>query len=216
MRAPWSTVPVLFATGCGLLAPNDRTAPMPAFWSWFTAHQASFRDPGHLDPAEYDALTAQVRTIEPDLIAELGQTPIGGSLLVISADGLQSAFPAVKATVAAAPRIPDWQVVAFRQPDAAPDWQLQLSGLTVSCADVRVQWRGTAAHADVDVWMPLPPETPTDTLGQFGFLALDQAIGEYATETQIGELRWHPTPAPVGAKTLQELRAFLGTVPASP
>jgi hypothetical protein len=189
------------------------------FWTWFVAHESEYRKLGSLADSSYDVLTSQLGAVHSDLVPELAENPDGTHTLVISANGLRTAFAAVRAVVAAAPTMGAWRAVAFRQPDPTPDWQLNFGDLSVKNQDVRVLWEvrpeDPGETIDISTWLPVPGDTPAEALATIGFVVLDHAIGEEATETRIGGMEWRAGPAPMAAKSLEQLRLQL-SVPATP
>lgn len=90
------------------------------FWDWFSTHEAEYRgldDAGACPQTRLEAFEAVLHTVDPGLGFEVGTAGDGLHELVISADGDPDAFDSVRRVVAAAPSIPGWRVLAFRQAD---------------------------------------------------------------------------------------------------
>jgi hypothetical protein len=60
-----------------------------------------------------DELAAQLHRIDPQLTFET-RVATSEHELIVSADGIWSAFPTVERLVAGAPPIPGWKITAFR------------------------------------------------------------------------------------------------------
>jgi hypothetical protein len=178
------------------------------FWQWFEANAARL---AALDP---DAVVAEVGAAlqkeHPGVIAELAIDK-DARTLVLSADGDKKVFPQVKRLFAARPTIAGWDVIAFRPP-ANPDEpmaELAANGISLDPAAVRFVVLSTGDTIDIAVF--IPGYVATDqTFMMLGFLALDHTIGEYAMETRIGGISWHPlTDAPATAQPLLALQALV-------
>src|SRR5689334_11672311 len=95
---------------------SSTTAAAAEFWRWFQAN-AERLAPGAQQPDELmDELGAALERVEEGLTFELEADRQGHNELVISADGRRELFSTVVALVGAAPAIPGWTVVPFRQP----------------------------------------------------------------------------------------------------
>jgi len=87
------------------------------FWSWFLASEQRYRD---LEVPEKEQLLNELQThlqaFDPNLWFEVGGGTDGPRELVITAGGKLSAFPALRELCRAAPLVPGWSVVSFKQP----------------------------------------------------------------------------------------------------
>ncbi len=63
-----------------------------------------------------DELQGQIHYVHPELWFEVGGHPRGPRELVVTAEGKVEIFPWVQDLVRAAPRIPGWEIIAFKQP----------------------------------------------------------------------------------------------------
>ncbi len=87
------------------------------FWSWFVANQHRYLDIEVPEKEELlDALCEQLHAYCEDLWFEIGGEPAGARELVLTAEGCLELFPALLELARAAPEIPGWQIVAFKQP----------------------------------------------------------------------------------------------------
>jgi hypothetical protein len=222
---------LLFAASLVVTACNrpsaDRTAPPAeaatttaktddadgAFWAWFAGRAAVLRTMP-LDAARQE-IGERLAVAAPRLQAELADDEI--RTLVITADGARGAFPTVERIVARAPSVPGWRVVAFRQPSPIAGETIEIDEVAVPLDDIR--FVATPAGPVLELAMYVPGYAPgNDTVGLIGFIALDHALGEYAVETRIGGIEWHPaTAAPATARPLAELAAVVAsTFPDAP
>ncbi len=206
----------VFLLACSTPPPANDTPPPPtedpqkvaisSFWSWFTAHEAEYRDLSAV-AERLDVIGAEIRRIDPGLLAEFTLDPDGTRVLVLTADGIQRLFPIVEATVAAAPPIPGWRIQALRPAWATPDTNLQWKEQTLSFGDFYAAW-DAATPANVQIYVPLPAETTEKDAATLGFVALDAVLGEKMTET-LGELHFAGGIPPADAKNLFLLAAHL-------
>ncbi|MGY4495450.1 hypothetical protein [Pseudomonas sp. TE3610] len=155
------------------------------FWNWFVANQSAlYRFTSPTDPV-LDQLGSQLKQVNEDLTFELGPVqPEGRREFIISADGLKAAFPAVEALYAAAPKLDLWQVVKYR-PRRSPVNTLTLGEHTFDPATVRCLLAKDGAK--IGIVLMYDDYKQNDALfTQASYLLLDDALGEYAVETQVG------------------------------
>jgi hypothetical protein len=89
------------------------------FWDWFEQNNASYFFLNQLDnEAEREKLLEeflkQLHLYCPKLFFEIGGMPDETQDLIITADGNVAYFPDVEALVAEAPRMENWNVIAFK------------------------------------------------------------------------------------------------------
>jgi hypothetical protein len=92
-----------------------------AFWKWFSENNTKFlflSDVGDEEKeAMMDDLLAQLHKYSKNLFFEIGADPKEQQMeLIITAEGVEEHFPKVEELVDAAPAIPRWRIVKFRQP----------------------------------------------------------------------------------------------------
>jgi hypothetical protein len=189
-----------------------RTSREARFWEWFARNSDRLLSFEADREAVFDDLQRALAKVQPDLVFEFGPLSDGRRTFVVSADGIRQNFPAVVDLVAAAPELPAWHVLAFRQPmDSIP---------RVELAD------GTGLRAE-DVWFLDEPQgelvglhlfvrdlTPQNAsaVQRVLYLLLDAALGEYDVETRVGFIDPRPLPddpAELGLKRLDTLRSVV-------
>jgi len=113
-------------------------------------------------------------------------------------------------TVSAAPPVPGWKVVAFRQP--IPDFQINLGSSQVSAETVKwLEMGERPGNLDIALYVPHPDPKATREMQQVGFLALDHTLGEFDTMTKIGGIDFqHDSLAVPEAQPLSTLPFRLG------
>jgi hypothetical protein len=189
------------------------------FWQWFQSDAAQLgllslgREQTEESQQAAEAVKIAVQRVHPGLV--WGLVPVGDDLspgrFEVSAGGIRELIPEVEALVAAAPKMPLWVVVGFRQPSTdfclrlSPDDE-GISGTNVTCLTTPQP----SGLIDLDVYLPLPPDTQPESLSQIGFIVLDHTLGEYVVMTRIGEIEFHSSIiAPPNAVPIQELAAKL-------
>lgn len=174
---------VLFLLWFGGTALHAETSVERSFWNWFAGNtKALARIKTGNEPITVE-LTRRLQQVHPDLVWELSTQ---GREFIVSADGLRSAFPAVKSLVKAAPRLKGWKIVAFRPRRKAA--QVTFGGVTLGPNEVF--FRVTKGRR-LEILHP-SKVNPGNDVTAVVFLLLDQVLGEYDVETQIGDLEIQP------------------------
>lgn len=165
-------------------ASTDPAARNKAFWMWFESHASDVATITTASEPIADQLHAELSKVRNEITFELGlkETP---RELIVSADGIKAAFPAVESLVAAAPPLPGWKVIAFRQ--RRPGLAIQTGGVNLTPKDVKfISSSPSAGKVAVKIFVPgRTPANATD-VDRAVLLLLDAAIGEYDVETRIG------------------------------
>jgi hypothetical protein len=156
------------------------------FWKWFVEHDAELMGFETDRERVFDQLAAQLQRVDPDLTFEFGPKRERREF-VISAGGIRRAFPSVSALVAAAPSLNRWQVTGFR-PRRNPSNVVELAGKRVHPKDVQFSLLDDGKMAGVYLFIPGYKEDDT-TLKQIGYLLLDDALGEYDVESNLGLIK---------------------------
>ena len=187
------------------------------FWIWFEENQATYFALNSSDAITtqrlFDDLHARLQKIDPDLVFEFGPEIGGKRDFVISAGGIRSAFPAVIALAGAAPKLPQWTIIAFR-PRRHPINDIEFKGLKISPDEVFVQVARDDDRVALRVFMQGYSSVERERYGSVGYLLLDEALGEYDVETKVGGIDWQPLGAapPPHSMKLSELPAFFDSL----
>lgn len=162
------------------------STPEQAFWKWFVDHEEEVMNFEADQEKVFARLAAQLRKIDPNLTFEFG--PRGETReLVISADGIRTAFPSVSALVAAAPKLPRWHLTAFR-PRRPVGGSIEISGKRIHCQDIQFALMSDGKNAGIQLFIPGYAEGDS-VFKQIGYLFLDEALGEYDVETKLGPIQ---------------------------
>jgi len=123
---------------------------------------------------------------------------------VISAGGIRAAFPAVYALYDNAPVLPRWTWVKFR-PRRLPIHDVDFGGKKVRAEDVRYLLAKDGEKVGIVLFFDGYNEPQKATYGQIGYLFLDEALGEYAVETQVGFIEFHSREPAISANRTRSM-----------
>lgn len=154
------------------------------FWNWFINHEDALFHFENDQDRVFGELTTELQKVNPDLVFEFSSIENGRRDFTISAGGIKSAFPAVEALYAAAPKLPRWKFFKFRQRHEPTN--LSYNGLTVSVDKVKFDLTPDGEKAHITLFLPGYSKAQQETYLGIAFLLLDQALGEYDVETRIG------------------------------
>jgi hypothetical protein len=112
---------------------------------------------------------------------------------VVSAGGMQRAFPAVSSLVNSAPPLNRWQVTAFRQRRPISNI-VQFRDKRVDPKSVEFVLLDNGKIAGIYLFIRGFREDDVD-LKQIGYLLLDEALGEYDVEARLGLIKMLPPDA---------------------
>lgn len=143
--------------------------------------------------------------MRPGLTFEFSSKKDGKREFIVSADGVREIIPAVERLVAAAPVMPKWTVIKFRQRSWEP--------FDIGYGNVNVRWHAVTAllkpnSRRVDVTLLVPGYTAAEhkVYLSIAFLLLDGALGEYDVMTRVGHVDVRaPTAADTEAVTFLKL-----------
>lgn len=160
-------------------------SPESEFWAWFKSEEPKLFAWESDQERVFDSVGAAMHRVNPDLTFEFGPVEAGKREFVISAGGIQSAFPAVESLYRAAPSLPRWTWIKFR-PRRSMSFDVSMEGKTVKPDDVRFTMVKDGEKVGITLYFRDFSESERMTFAQIGYLFLDQALGEYAVETQVG------------------------------
>jgi hypothetical protein len=181
--------------------PKDDVA---AFWRWFEANTGKIRK--GVERQDHDLIIRKLgdrlSKVHPTVVHEIGKPDDDTVELIISADGLREALPAVLALARAAPKLPGFLITAFR-----PRWPtqgLQVLDRKITGDDVR--YRSEIDGEKLDLVVFINGDFTERERQMIGFLMLDQALGEYDVMTGVGAVGFESI-APPDARPLADLAA---------
>jgi hypothetical protein len=160
------------------------------FWKWFGKNEQRLFEFEVDRETVFDDLTRMMKEVNPDLTFEFGPVQDGRREFVISAGGIKSAFPAVESLYDKAPALPRWVWVKYR-PRRLPLNDLQFGGKEIKVDEVNYLLAKDGDKVGVVLFFDGCNAANQKTFAQFGYLFLDEALGEYAVETQVGFIEFH-------------------------
>ena len=178
------------------------------FWKWFAANEARLFSFEKNQEAIFDELGKQMSRVNSDLTFEFGPVTDGKREFVISAGGIKKSFPAVEALYSKAPSLSRWAWVKFR-PRRLPLNDLEYGGKKVRTDDVRYLLAKDGDKVGIVLFFDGYSENEKNIYGQIGYLFLDEALGEYAVETEVGfiEFQSHESKYFSNSSPLRDLPA---------
>ena len=175
------------------------------FWEWFAGEEELlFNFERDRDRAS-GLLEAALGRVWSGLTFEFGPVSNGVRDFVISAGGIEAAFPAVEALAAAAPALPRWNVVKFR-PRHDPIVQRSFGGKTVDPGDVQFSVLSDGQELGLYLYIDGYSEEERAVWDQIGYLLLDEALGEFDAGTKVGLIEFFPSDVQHEGKRFPLLR----------
>lgn len=171
-------------------APPLSVQQAESFWKDFSAQlpQLEALAPQEFVERAYEVLAPYA----PDLSIELeGKPKEAGTRLVVTAHGSLDQFENVQTLVRHAPRLPHYEVHAFRSRSRGSDFAMHMNDFELSCSDVLV------AHYDaggvVGLELAFEKIIPTDMLEHahhMAFIMLDHVLGEWDFAVRVGPVEF--------------------------
>ena len=158
-----------------------------------------------------EALRSELSKVSEGLTFEISSKTSYGRDFVISADGIPERFSTVIRLVGAAPVLPKWRIIAFRQPKGT-HFKIEFEGQKLSMDDLWFTATPNAYLLDLMFYIKGLARRNKELMMGATFIALDTALGEFDVETKIGKIDWKPAPRnplKAGLKTFHELPAFV-------
>ncbi len=163
------------------------------FWSWFLKNNKKFL---HLneneDIVQKDKLQTDLLSNLNDyckgLFFEIGGLPNGRAALIITAEGNLDLFKNVKELVDCAPKIDNWEIIAFKQPMGS-DFKINYEGLEL---DPNTIWflplKNSKEPDSIGLKIGFPEYSENDEKKYLGaiFLIIDTLLGEESNAQNIG------------------------------
>jgi hypothetical protein len=161
------------------------------FWKWFEAHEHEIFHFERKQEKVFNKLASRLLRVHPDLVFEFSSVTEGRREFTVSAAGIQSAFSEVTALVQAAPSMPRWQIIAFRQRQDVPEIRCGDKALNRDAVFFDYIPAGDKIH--LLLFIPGLAQSSADGvtgLKTIGYLLLDSAVGEYDVETKIDGIQF--------------------------
>ncbi|WP_186763763.1 hypothetical protein [Planomicrobium sp. CPCC 101079] len=180
-----------------------------AFWQWFEANgQLYYELPEDKTEKLLYQLDKKIRKVNQDLAWEFSMDLIDGKReFTVSADGIVEAFGDVESLVKAAPELPDFEIIPFRQA-REDEFSAECNGIRLTMDDIFYSYEVGEETKLVHLCLyikGLTPENAEDYIS-LAFVLLDTAIGEYNVGMHVGEIDFERYKYNRGAKPLDTLK----------
>lgn len=184
--------------------PGKKKASPQEFWDWFVSNNARLKTMDLNDLI--NEIFVKGSEVDPGLrFGLMPGTEDKNWMLEVCAGGVKATIPAVETLVAAAPVVPGWEIVAFRQPRDLPEIRMGEHSVDLNLTRFVETGRGSGLM-DLTLYLPLPADAPEDILGELGFIALDHTLGEVAVMTKLRYVEFaNILVAPPQTRLLSEL-----------
>lgn len=160
------------------------------FWDWFKNNSEHYFNFEQNQTVLFRNLKNALAQVNLNLVFEF--SPIledGKREFILSADGMKSIFPIVKALVNEAPQLNKWHIIAFRQPKEGYT-QIEYDDLIINYDDVYFQYAKDSGQ--VAVKLSIRGYEETEKWGAAIFVLLDNLLGEYHTEMSLSYIEMNP------------------------
>jgi hypothetical protein len=157
-----------------------------------------------------EALGSELSKVSEGLTFQIGKESRWHEF-VVSADGMPARFSTVIRLVGAAPALPGWRIVAFRQPKGT-HFTIEFGGQKLSPAELWFAATPNAYLLDLTFYVKGLARRNRELIMGALLIALDTSLGEFDVETKIGRIDLEPAPrnpSKVGLKTFHELPTFV-------
>ena len=184
--------------------------PYKRFWKWFENHASSLAAVRSGDDPTLQKLDRELRKVHPNLNFEMGLSDDDELEFIVSANGIKSVFPVVEQLIACAPTLPNWKMIAFRQPKGSVP-EILYQNFLLKAEDVWFSHKHRMDKVDLTIYIrDLSPDNAEQAIGA-SFILLDSALGEYFVATKIGLIEHKPLPDNPAARGFQPL-SEIGTI----
>jgi hypothetical protein len=187
------------------------------FWNWYS--QVADRLFETIERGRCQDLVAEVSELMEETLPQLawvfGPGEGGGHSFTVSGEGVVAKQLLAEYWQSRAPQIPNWTFYASRQP--SPPEKLKSFAIRVG-DEAQVDFDSLLVKTSVDeeaqvvnivAWHPALKHVPEEHHFQILFLLLDEALGEFGTQTWLGEIHIEPIAQGKDTRPLVELPAFV-------
>ncbi|MCR9231524.1 MAG: hypothetical protein NXI29_10980 [bacterium] len=187
----------------------ESTPDVLSFWFWFENNLHRFE---HLEDQQevlLPELGEQLQEVDEGLTYEISMPDEEGVRdLVISADGVKEAFPAVMLLIDSAPDLPGWTFTPFRQRMDLAGCALQFGEQELTPDDFYFWLQTEDGAIDLIVYVPGLTEENREAMMGASFVLLDMTLGEFDVTLKIRYIDFQPLPENPEAEDLQPLSAL--------
>lgn len=200
--------------------PSGSAESIKDFWAWFSLHHADLSAMADPNAPIFPEIGQHIKAINRALVFEIGPAPAGEKEFAVSADGKEALFPLVEKIVAAAPAVPGWKIVAFRQktpPSLLREMAISAQpaedgkvvpgsdSMGVAVKDMRFSIQKVGGKANVTIFIKdFREDGPQSHMAE---MMLHQAVGEYDFVKKLDaiEFKSDSSPEAKDARPFEEL-----------
>jgi TIR domain len=182
-------------------------SPEDQFWKWFESNSKSLKNLKRSQRSLIERLHSELSKVSEGLTFEIGSNSSYGCDFVVSADGMTERFSSVLRLVGAAPSLPGWRIIAFRQPKGT-NFTLEFESHKLSPNELWFTASSNAYVLDLTFYAKGLTSRNRDVMHGAILIALDSALGEFDVETKVGRIDLKPAPRnplKAGLKAFHEL-----------
>ncbi|WP_271068338.1 hypothetical protein [Caulobacter sp. NIBR1757] len=123
-----------------------------------------------------------MKAVDAGLVHEIGMADPSTIELIVSADGIKAAFPAVIELVKSAPALDGFKITAFR-PRSPDGFRLEVAGQSITDDVLSYRLLPEGDTLGIELFIDCDLDERGRTL--VGFLSLDQRLGEFDVATGL-------------------------------
>src|SRR3990172_2505765 len=146
--------------------------PQKRFWQWFEENADSLAAIKSGKDPIIQKLGRELRKVHSHLNFEMGLGDNNELEFIVSANGIKSVFPIVEQLVACAPTLPNWKIIAFRQPKGSVS-EIRYENFLLKTEDVWFSYKHRMKKVDLTIYIrDLSPRNAEQAIGA-SFILLD-------------------------------------------
>ncbi|MEL6729624.1 MAG: DUF695 domain-containing protein [Bacteroidota bacterium] len=178
------------------------------FWEWFAQNQDIYFYLEAHDLDSMDLLASQLKQVHEHLTFDLTEIDAHGRRdLIISADGLHTSFPAVIKLVEAAPYLPQWNVIPFRQASPVDTFRIRIGDTYFHSGNVKFSFDVAQCRLMLNLFVT-HYDTQPEHYDLGCMILIDTLLGEYEAATKIFFLDIKDTQEAVDYESLPSLEVL--------
>ena len=178
--------------------------PQKRFWEWFEDNASSLAAVKSGNDPILRKVIRELHRVHPNLDFEMGLSDNDWLEFIVSANGIREVFPVVEQLVACAPVLPNWKILAFRQPKGSVP-EILYENFLLKAEDVWFSYKHRMNKVDLTIYIrDLSPGNKEQAIGA-SFILLDTMLGEYLVATGVGFMEHKPLPDSPAARGFQPL-----------
>lgn len=178
------------------------------FWQWFEGSEQAYHNlPEDQLENLFDQLERKLHKVNKELVFEFSAELVSGKReFIISADGLEEAFPSVIELVDRAPELKGFDIIAFKQP-SQEECGISIDGITLTSEQVYFDYLYNPETELVDLKFFIEDFDPNNmAYDQAVFIMMDSVLGEYDAATKVDSIELQKLREKEGLYPIMELR----------